>query len=108
MRLAILAQPSHEAVHRLLALRRHAVVLPLEQPIDQDWQLVNREDERPLVFGQGRENFVPLVLPVAGVDTGAQFHLDLRDGQRIDAINHPLKDIGKPGLDATPCALHGH
>ena len=77
VRLAVPTQPGHEFVHCLLALWRHAVVLPLEQPVDQDRQLVNREDHRPLVCGERRKDFVPLLSPVSGVDTGAQFYLDL-------------------------------
>ena len=75
MFLTVLAQPTQELVHRLPSLRRDAVVIPLEQTIDENRQLVDGQHYRPAVLRQGRENLIASLPPVSRINPGSQFHL---------------------------------
>ncbi len=83
MGLAVLAEPAEELVHRLPPLGSDAVVSPLEQPVDEDRQLVDGEHDRAVVLGEGREDLVPLLPPVPVVDPGAELDPHLMRGHSL-------------------------
>ena len=53
MGLAVLAEPAHELVRACRRSGSDAVVIPLEQPVDEDRQLVDGEHDRPVASGRG-------------------------------------------------------
>ena len=100
-------KPRQERVGRLPAFRRDAVVLPLEEPVDENRQLVEREHHRQIVLGERLEDLVALLLPVSRVDSRAQLDLQFRDGQRVDSIDDPAQSVGESGSDPVPRAPDG-
>ena len=106
MCLAVLAEPAQELIRRPPPLRGDAVVSPLEQPVDQNRQLVDCEHHGPVAFGQSGEDLVPLLPPVPGVDPRPELDLDLVDGHRIDSIADLSQGAGESRLDPRPGALH--
>ena len=103
VRLAILAQPAHEFIRGLSSLRGDAVVVFLEQTVDEYREFIDCEHDTPVVSGQGGEYLVALLLPVSPVDSRAEFHLNVRQAHGVDAVAQFTQYIDEPGLDAVPC-----
>ena len=99
--LTVPAQPAQELVDGPLPLRRDAVVVVLQHPVDEDRQLVDRQHDRPIALGQSGEDLVAFLPPASSVDSRPQLHAHLGDGHRLD----PLADVGEQGLDSGPRAL---
>ena len=70
VRLNALAKPAQEFIHRLPSLRGDAIVMSLQHPVDEDWQLVDGEHRRAFVLRQRREDPVTLLPPVSTIDSG--------------------------------------
>ena len=105
VRLDVLPQPAQEFVHAPFSFRGDAVVVPLEHPVDEDRQLVDRQHRTPLVLCKRREDSVSFLPPVSGIDPGPQLDAHLGEGQRIDPIAHTVQDVGERGHDTAPYAL---
>ena len=95
VRLDALSQPAQEFVHRLPSLRGDAVVVSLEQSVDEDWQLVDREHHRPVVSRQRRQDRVASLPPISSVDPGPQLHPYVGNGQRIDSVADLAQCVGE-------------
>lgn len=105
--LAAPPEPRQDRVGRLPALRGNAVVLPLEEPVDENREFVEREHHRQVVLTECLEYLVALLPPVARVDSRAELHLQFRDGQRVDPIERAAENVAEPGPDPLPCTPNG-
>ena len=102
MDLAVSAQPTEKFIRCPLTFRRDATPIVFEQTVDENRQFVDREHNRPLARRQRREDCVASLRPVSRVDTGAQLHLHVRDGQFFEVFAGLFEDIGETVFDPAP------
>ena len=102
MRLAVLAKPAQEFVGVSPPFRRDLVVVPLEEPVHQYREFVDRQNDRLLTRGQRREQCVTPRAPASSIDPGAQLDPEFADSQLVDSINRGGRGLGYPVLDADP------
>ena len=84
--LAAPPQPAHECVRRRQAFRRDAVLVTLQQAVDQYGQFVDGQHDRPVVGRKGLEYVIANALPATGVQTRAQPHAKLGDAQFLNIV----------------------